>query len=74
MPVYTVKEYAQHWEISERRVRQLLKGKRIRNCKKMGRDWVIGSLEQYTIFKRGKDKKPRRKGKENQKGGRNETD
>ncbi len=60
MPVYTVKEYAEHWEISERRVRQLLKGNRIKNCKKMGRDWVIGSLERYTSFIRGKDKKPRK--------------
>jgi len=63
MIIYTVKQYAQHWEISERRVRQLLKEGRIKNCKKIGRDWLIGSLARYTIYKRGKDKKPRKGGK-----------
>ena len=68
MPFFTVKQYAQHWQISERRVRQLLKeGKRIKPAKKVGRDWLIGTLERYTPIKRGEDKKPRKRR------GRNET-
>ena len=64
MIVYSTKETAIKLRLSERRVRKLLEEGRLAG-KKVGRDWIVLSLI-YIPRGRGKDKQPR-------KGGRNET-
>ena len=60
--IYSVKEAAKHYGVSERRIRKLLEEGRL-SGEKIGRDWVLFKLGDYGRKLRGKDKKPRKGGK-----------
>lgn len=56
MDYISVREAAQKWEISERRVQKLCEGHRIDGIQKFGRSWMIPkSAEKPTDLRRKND-------------------
>lgn len=52
-----IKEASEKWNISERRIRQLIQDGRIEGARKMGTTWYIPDETDKPIDKRWKDEK-----------------
>lgn len=59
MDYISVKEAAQKWEISERRVQKLCEESRIDGIQKFGRSWMIPKMANKPIDLRRKDDMPK---------------
>lgn len=59
MDYISVKEAAQKWEISERRVQKLCEDSRIDGIQKFGRSWMIPKTTNKPIDLRRKDDMPK---------------
>lgn len=55
MDYVSVREAAQKWDISERRVQKLCEGNRINGIQKFGRSWMIPKTANKLIDLRRKD-------------------
>lgn len=55
MDYIPVREAAQKWNISERRVQKLCEGNRIKGIQKFGRSWMIPKTANKPIDLRRKD-------------------
>lgn len=55
MDYISVREAAQKWELSERRVQKLCEGNRINGIQKFGRSWMIPKTANKPIDLRRKD-------------------
>lgn len=59
MNYISVREAAQKWGISERRVQKLCEGNRIDGIQRFGRSWMIPKVAEKPIDLRKKDDTPK---------------
>lgn len=59
MDYISVREAAQKWDISERRVQKLCEGNRINGIQKFGRSWMIPKTANKPIDLRRKNDTPK---------------